>query len=388
MLGNNKDVPGALSEFEICAEIMASGLFDAQYYLDKYPDVVASGMDPIWHYVRFGEKEGRQPSQFFDPKREAPYYPGARCMLLAHARATSRRQKEVIPIAFAVNDNYVPYFGVAFSSLLRHASPAFDYHVYVLHNGLDESRLLRLMEICPPYVSLRPLHVGQLMKKISRAHAFGHFSIETYFRLLIPRIFIEYNKVLYLDSDIVILDDIANLYNHPMTDKVLAAVHDQFPDTDYVKKLKESLPDEIFNDYYNAGVLVIDIEKFNEGGYFNKCMALISSGKKFICVDQDILNIACAGKIKEVDLKWNMQWQWVAKYSFKKLNRDDFIKYALNFSSPAIIHFSSDVKPWKVHDGYFANIFWKYAKDSPFFEEIKKECPYNLDRILEELKNL
>src|SRR5690606_9702095 len=45
-----------------------SGLFDRDYYLQTYPDVAESGMDPVQHYVRHGAAEGRDPCVLFDTR--------------------------------------------------------------------------------------------------------------------------------------------------------------------------------------------------------------------------------------------------------------------------------------------------------------------------------
>lgn len=51
---------------EICSRIAQSGQFDAPYYLKQNPDVLYSGMDPIYHYVCHGAAEGRKPAPWFD----------------------------------------------------------------------------------------------------------------------------------------------------------------------------------------------------------------------------------------------------------------------------------------------------------------------------------
>ena len=45
----------------------AHALFDGDYYLERYPDVAKAGVDPYWHFVHYGWREGRNPNEFFDP---------------------------------------------------------------------------------------------------------------------------------------------------------------------------------------------------------------------------------------------------------------------------------------------------------------------------------
>ena len=46
--------------------IKRSGMFDKNYYLLKNPDVRNADIDPLWHFVKFGWREGRNPSEFFN----------------------------------------------------------------------------------------------------------------------------------------------------------------------------------------------------------------------------------------------------------------------------------------------------------------------------------
>lgn len=71
-------------EIKICAAIARSGLFDPEYYLAHNPDVEKSGIDPILHYVRFGENESRNPSENFDLELYRPLYFGNLNILYQH----------------------------------------------------------------------------------------------------------------------------------------------------------------------------------------------------------------------------------------------------------------------------------------------------------------
>lgn len=85
------DMAKELLEIEICAAIARSGLFDEDYYLATYPDVEDSGLDPLLHYVRFGEAEMRNPSREFVVEMYKPLYRAPRNILFQHLQKLNER---------------------------------------------------------------------------------------------------------------------------------------------------------------------------------------------------------------------------------------------------------------------------------------------------------
>lgn len=77
----------SLEEFEICAEIARSGYFDETYYLAKSPDVAATDLDPLTHYIRYGESEGRKPCKSIDPEELRKKFDSGQCLLLQFIRS-------------------------------------------------------------------------------------------------------------------------------------------------------------------------------------------------------------------------------------------------------------------------------------------------------------
>ena len=273
--------------------------------------------------------------------------------------------ESVVPVVFACNQNYAPYAGVAIQSVLENAGPGRFYRVYVLHAGLTDDTTRLLESIKAPQLTVRCLNVEPLVEsKGAQLYVCGHFSKETYFRLLIPEIFSAFSRVVYLDCDLVVNRDIADILPPDMGDKLFGAVRGRHARifTEYVTE-QLHLNDET---YFNAGVLVINIGQWIAEKTTEKCFAYIKTARpeKLRCPDQDVLNVVCRDRVLWLDGAWNYFWTLAMRpgihQSFVERMGESFY----------VLHFVSELKPWSHPELPLSRYFWKYAKNSVFFERI------------------
>ncbi|MGI6124512.1 MAG: glycosyltransferase family 8 protein, partial [Acetivibrionales bacterium] len=192
----------------------------------------------------------------------------------------------------------------------------------------------------------------------------GHVTVESTYRLLITDVLPQYDKVIYIDSDLVINKDIAELYKQDIGDNLIGAVRhvvdgwlQNYLDT------KLLIP---YEDYFNAGVLIINTKQLAADNIMEKCIELLCGDTVYRNLDQDALNIMCRGKTCFLDDRWNVCWQFCFQEPIQSY-KDIFIKAA---EQPYITHFTSQWKPWRYPDREMANFFWKYARQTVFYEEI------------------
>ena len=137
-------------------------------------------------------------------------------------------QQKVVRLFFTVDDNYIPYLSVTIASIVRHASKKYKYHLTILHDGLSSKskKALRKFQnnknIFIWFYDVT-LKVHSLSVKLDVR---DYYTITTYYRLFLPDLFPLFNKGLYLDSDIVVREDIANLYFTDLGDNLVGAVPD------------------------------------------------------------------------------------------------------------------------------------------------------------------
>ena len=121
-----------------------------------------------------------------------------------------------IPVFFACNRNYLPVFSVAFQSLISCSHKEYSYDVWLLIADATEQEKHILLQMIQGYpnISLRFLNFTPFIPSETREKLFlsRYISIETYFRIFLPQVFLCYKKYLWLDSDIIIKEDIARLY--------------------------------------------------------------------------------------------------------------------------------------------------------------------------------
>lgn len=269
--------------------------------------------------------------------------------------------ENIIPIFFATNDNYAPYLGVALKSMLENASKSYFYKTYVLMTDLSEDHRNRLSQVVADYknASIDFVDVAAECNKMGgMLHMRDYYSKETYYRFFISPLFPQYDKVIYLDSDIIVKGDIADMYNEDIGDNLLgSAVEEVVYISEELGAYSEMCLGVPWKDYLGAGILVINSKLFREEHVEEQFVNLLKDYKFTVAQDQDYLNVICLGRIHYLNLGWN-------KTAFVNPDFDD--------KDLQIIHYKMSWKPWLNDNVTYEDYFWKYADGSPFYDEIMK----------------
>ena len=261
-----------------------------------------------------------------------------------------------IPIIFSTDDNYIPYLDVAVSSLIANASNDYCYRIIVLNTGLSPESIAKVKQnACAGFtidfvdISKQIEHIKTHLKDVY------HFSVVTYYRLFIASLFPQYDKIVYLDCDLVVLGDISQLYHMDLGDNILGAVPDQFVKNtaqfrSYAKIAIGVDPDS----YINAGVLLMNLKAFREHNIEENFLRLITAYDfDLLDPDQAYLNYLCRGRIYLLPNGWNKEPMPLLCEGEKK-----------------IVHYALYKKPWQYDDVADGEHFWHYAKRSSFYPRI------------------
>lgn len=282
-----------------------------------------------------------------------------------------------VPIVMSADENYAPFLGVTLYSVLKNANTKCLYDFTILHSELSDESMYRLREMFD--TASRGKHARLSFVNISdyanlEDHESLHLSIATVYRLFIPEILPQYEKTLYLDCDIVVLDDVSKLLEYKIGDSTIAAARDLLnvaQERYYEENVRVSPKNAL-----NAGVLVINHKRFLEEEIRKRGIQLLEEDwrrekKRYLYMDNDILNILCEGSVYYLPMEWNLQW-WglfppeTGSEQVWENNRE----YQAALKDPKIIHYSSAQKPWSRPELRLAIEFWKYAKETAFYEEI------------------
>jgi lipopolysaccharide biosynthesis glycosyltransferase len=193
--------------------------------------------------------------------------------------------------------------------------------------------------------------IGVDDQNFSKWKTVKHLTKATYLRLLIPSL-IDENKVIYLDSDLIVLSDLSELYATLTHQFLLAGVLDPFGAK--VSKLPRA-EDDI---YINTGVLVMNLESLRQDGFIDKCAKIYSSHHELVNVafnDQCLINKYAEKRKINIDPKWNRMVYASA------VNRK-YWDYSISDNTSSIIHFIGPLKPWnKWCNPIVADFWWEYA---------------------------
>lgn len=268
-----------------------------------------------------------------------------------------------IPVFFASDDNYIPCLAVAIHSLEKNANKKNNYKLIILHSGMSEKGKQEIKEFEQENIKIDFKDISNIENDLKDDLALrlrDYYSSTIYYRIFIGSLFPEYHKAVYIDSDVVLLDDIANLYNTDLEGNIIGAipdgvVHDSKKLQDYVE-----VNDGVENKkYFNSGVLVIDLDKFRETRVEERFVRILTKYNcDTIAPDQDYLNILCKDKVKYLPLSWDKMPDYCEHLDEKDLH---------------LIHYNMFRKPWHYRDVEYSDIFWKYAKETKYYDELNKE---------------
>lgn len=265
-----------------------------------------------------------------------------------------------IPIFFAVDDGYSPFLAVAIQSLIDNASAEYTYLIKILNTDISEENKRKIGKYERENVDIEFVDLNYYIQKVKdKLYTRDYYSKTTYFRLFLPNLYPQYDKVLYLDSDIVILDDIAKLYNTDIGDNLVAAAPDDVIQSmpvfqDYVEKVV-GVADS--RRYFNAGILLMNLHELRRFKFQEKFVYLLDKIKFAVAQDQDYLNRLCKGRVKLLDRTWDRM-----PIPDPKIKTEDV----------KLVHYNLAFKPWHFEDILYKEFFWMYAQETEYFEDIQR----------------
>ena len=283
-----------------------------------------------------------------------------------------------ITVCLATDENYINYLGVTIQSIMDNAKAENNYDINILYEEMpfiQQQKILKLKKT--GNFSIRFICLKEYYDHLSDIFfTRGHFTKAVYHRFFISEIFKNYPKVLYLDCDLVVNKDIADLFATQLESKyLLAACHDyeilyhlKSPKTSGNTYVTEVLNLKNAFNYFQSGVLLFNIKQFQKENILEKLLSQLKEMKSPKFVDQDVLNIVCEGRVLYLDAKWNVEYHIPFKRTDWKENVPE--AYVKSRENPWIVHYSSSWKPWRDAALEMSEYFWQYARKTPFYEEI------------------
>jgi lipopolysaccharide biosynthesis glycosyltransferase len=250
-------------------------------------------------------------------------------------------------VLFCFDRRYEQHFGVAVTSLLLNNLNQVS-RIHIITDRASKT-LKPKLDLLEKNYSIEFCIYEVETEKFENLRLSSHWSIATYFRLLVTDILpVDLDKVLYLDSDLVVDKSLSELFNLDLAEYPLAAWGH------HVVSNKKRLG--LKNDYYfNAGVILINLAVWRRDQIAQNAFQFAKEHPEIVkCHDQDALNKIVDGNFLHLPQKWNSLVDLYAERS--QVTQDS-----------AIIHFVGSLKPWQI---WCLNpdkeIYWKYLKQSPW----------------------
>ncbi|MBR6162795.1 hypothetical protein IKQ26_02725 [bacterium] len=280
-------------------------------------------------------------------------------------------KKNTFNICFSADNNYMEQLGVSLVSILKNSLEDEDFNFYVLNSGIDEENRKKIEDLKKIkdfniefiQVDAEEFKNCKLLNKTEKNMEHYHVTLPTYFRYKIGSIFKNLSKLLYIDCDIIVRKSLKPLFDTDLKDYYCAMI----PDAESKQEAKRLKLDK----YFNAGVILINLDLWRKDDLETKLFDYtVKNAKKIYWQDQDVINIICKNKIKELKNEWNFQ--------FFLYGHDNYYELVKQLKTANILHLAGRFKPWT--DPFEHPIFEEYYYYLGFtnwaykIKEYKYEC--------------
>lgn len=276
-------------------------------------------------------------------------------------------QGREIEVLCACDERYLPHAATMLCSLLEHNSVS---KIHLFYSSISSDELAKLKSLVTKYRTAIAFY-EVVPAELQDLRVDRHVSIAVYYRILAPHLLhADIDKILYLDSDIIVRNSLNNLWDTDIADHALAAV------LDFGDGGPKGLGFPVGTKYFNSGVLLINLRFWRQKNIPERAIEFIRNNpEKVRYWDQDALNAILVHQWIELPGHWNAQDEgdWIPT-STQGMRLD-----------PAIVHFTGS-KPWHWSNEHpFKHEYRKYRRKTPwrqYREEGRPGLPQRLGRWL------
>lgn len=275
-----------------------------------------------------------------------------------------------IPIVVAADENFAVGAGVVMQSTLENTSAR--VHFYLFHDALSADSRDRFQRITAAAgnAELTLVDAGRALARLPKPLRAGAYTRMTYARLLAPQ-YVDADRAIYLDADTLVRDDVQKLFDYDLGGHALAATPDYGAvwlslhnrvERDYFRRITEGRG---VGSYFNAGVLLLDLEALRREGQMDRAVELIAKGRELRFADQCALNLAVAGGFSPLEERWNVN------VAHRELPDDPLTdaplraRVAAAFAEPAVVHYVGP-KPWSLFPTHFKREYAEVLRRTPW----------------------
>lgn len=275
-----------------------------------------------------------------------------------------QRQK-VIHIAYLSDSKYLPYTMVSLNSAIMNKNYKKIYHIHLLALDFTTKDIQKIKTMEQKNVKIDVYNISKKELDLSHLGRFASFDTALQ-KIFIAEMLPFVDKVLYLDADTIVQQDLSQLYNTNLKEQYVAAVKDglmyQYPE--HIEELPLKNP----NFYFNSGVMLMNLKKIREDNLQRKALIYFNTHNE-IFGDQDIFNVIFSNKVQALSYRYNCNSVFFEEKGIEFLAdfyQESMPENPLNvYTNASILHFAG-YKPWTqwFKNPYLKTIWSAYAKDA------------------------
>ena len=296
-----------------------------------------------------------------------------------------------IHIALNIDNKYINPCIVSLTSLLDNRANSTFYIIHILIGNIYQHALDKILETIDKFGKKASNVTFYYMGDQFRGATTGQYiSIAAYYRIALPSLLPDVDKIIYFDSDIINFKDLTEMYNIEFKEKMYFCGI-----LDYIGLLQELNKLGVNTDkYMNTGVLLINLKAMRNDSIEDEIRKYISS--HFLDHhEQTAINAVCYNNIQILSYKYasfsfddyrdlykfNMEQNIMHRYNETELNQ--------SFYEPTLLHFPGYTKPWDRKCNQIKRMYWwYYAKKSIVYEDILNYYGFNKEEIESLLHNI
>lgn len=289
---------------------------------------------------------------------------------------------EAITVAFAISNAYAPFCGIAIESMLKNSNVGYNYEILLLYQddiSFENKQKIASISSKYPNVIIRFINIKEI-GTVYEFYTYGHFTKDVYSRVFLASpVFSEYDKILFLDSDMLILGDVSNLWEKTdLGEMHLAAAEDMFVKYLLYKDRKILYNKELItfqqyisgvlaldnpDKYFNTGVLLMNLKQIRLDQMFEIWIQQLQENQ-YMYFEQDMFNAMYSNNYVKLDCGWNNQ--------LLESNYDDASQLMREVTTDSyILHFCGNNKLWLISGQNYHEEYLKYIEVSPWQRQFK-----------------
>lgn len=281
-----------------------------------------------------------------------------------------------IPVAMAMDDNYVYPTIVSITSAMENANEETEYSFYIMHNPEFKEENKEKVKSLENKYSACHIHFINMGNQFKDANDKGHITTPTYYRLALSDLLTNLDKIIWLDGDTLVFKDLSPMYEIDMDGLCYRGFLDE--NVDGTKAFG------VDNDHYIcAGVMLINLEELRRDNALEKFNTFIEkNNNSLVQHDQTVINVVYAQKNGILPPEYGFfntcaTPELAEKYCNKLKSPDRYTKEEMRHALENIAVLHCIIKPWNFFDMHFADLWWNYAQKTEYYEEIKATYSYN-----------